>query len=51
MWQWYAPHDMAKVNNNEIKKVTEMDIKKNKVCYLKFLGVVLTELCLFMTAY
>ena len=24
--RWYAPHDLAKVNNSEIERVTEMDI-------------------------
>ena len=27
----YAPHDLAKVNNSEIERVTEMDIKKHFV--------------------
>ena len=27
-WQWYAPLELAKVNNSEIEKVTEMG-KKN----------------------
>ena len=27
--RWYAPHDKAKVNNSEIERVTEMDIKKD----------------------
>ena len=26
--RWYAPHDLAKVNNSEIERVTKMDIKK-----------------------
>ena len=26
--RWYAPHDLAKVNNSEIERVTEMDKKK-----------------------
>ena len=26
----YAPHDLAKVNNSEIERVTEMD-KKNEI--------------------
>ena len=26
--RWYAPHDLAKVNNSEIERVTEVDIKK-----------------------
>ena len=29
--RWYAPHDLAKVNNSEIERVTEMD-KKNMMC-------------------
>ena len=29
--RWYAPHDMAKVNNSEIERVTEMDIKKGEI--------------------
>ena len=24
--RWYAPHDLAKENNSEIERVTEMDI-------------------------
>ena len=28
---WYAPHDMAKINDSKIKRVTEMDIKKNYI--------------------
>ena len=26
--RWYAPHNLAKVNNSEIERITEMDIKK-----------------------
>ena len=28
--RWYAPHDLAKVNNSEIERVTQMDNKKKK---------------------
>ena len=27
---WYAPHDMAKINNSKIERVTEMGKKKSK---------------------
>ena len=33
---WYAPHDLAKVNNSEIERVTKMD---KKVQVEKLLGV------------
>ena len=26
--RWYAPHDLTKINNSEIERVTEMDLKK-----------------------
>ena len=26
--RWYAPHDMAKINNSKIERVTKMEIKK-----------------------
>ena len=29
--RWYAPHDMAKKNVSKIERVTEMDIKKEKI--------------------
>ena len=30
--RWYAPHDLAEVNNSEIERVTEMGIKKLTLC-------------------
>ena len=27
--RWYAPNDLAKVNDSEIERETEMDIKKD----------------------
>ena len=29
--RWYAPSDLAKVNNSEIERVTEMDKRKKKI--------------------
>ena len=37
--RWYAPHDLAKVNNSEIERVTEMDKKK------LFILVIIIRIC------
>ena len=39
---WYAPLDLAKVNNSEIEIVTEMGIKKKKLVLGK---IMMTLIC------
>ena len=34
--RWYAPHDLAKINDSKIERVTEMGIKKRKKIILSY---------------